>query len=384
MELRRPRSLIAYWHDGGLAIQNYLTRKPEGVESIPATRVNGAAVEVLSLFDDWMEPESAAHLLDGYAREEVLAAVKELHVNGLLQTREQAERDEALDQHWKNWGPEARLFLFGTKDVTYLAEEVSDVSRREAEKNRILESGPRPEIFSRHPDAPVLRLPQAYLPLRREYEETITSRRTHREFLPDPVPLRTFSTVLHFTFGPMFFADGEGFGTLMMRTSPCAGSRHENECYVAVLNVEGIQPGLYHYSPADHSLVALREEITRESVQRLAFGQRMVGTAGFVCFLTAKIERSSYKYRQGRILRAIFLNAGHLGQTFLLTATAAGLGPFQTDAFRDSEIEEFLGIDGISETVLYIVGAGIPAGRTDGLPPQIPIASKPTPQKERR
>jgi hypothetical protein len=45
-----------------------------------------------------------------------------------------------------------------------------------------------------------------------------------------------------------------------------------------------------------------------------------------------------------------------------------GLGPFQTAAFRDSEVERALGIDGVNEGVLYLLGAGPPAGRIDGAP----------------
>jgi len=48
----------------------------------------------------------------------------------------------------------------------------------------------------------------------------------------------------------------------------------------------------------------------------------------------------------------------HLCQTFCLTATWLGLAPFCTIAFNDSSIERMLGVDGISESVLYAAGAG--------------------------
>jgi nitroreductase len=73
----------------------------------------------------------------------------------------------------------------------------------------------------------------------------------------------------------------------------------------------------------------------------------------------------------------ILLDAGHLAQTFDLVTTATGLGPFQTAAFRDSETEAALGIDGISETALYLLGAGRPAGPTDGHPIDMRVAATP-------
>jgi len=53
------------------------------------------------------------------------------------------------------------------------------------------------------------------------------------------------------------------------------------------------------------------------------------------------------------------MDAGHLGQTFDLLATARGLGPFQTAALQDTFIEKLLGLDGVKEFPVYLVGAGM-------------------------
>jgi nitroreductase len=63
------------------------------------------------------------------------------------------------------------------------------------------------------------------------------------------------------------------------------------------------------------------------------------------------------------------LNAGHLGQTFALTATALGLGPFQTAAFADSAVAQACGLDNIGHTPLYILAAGHPAAEQTMAPP---------------
>jgi SagB-type dehydrogenase family enzyme len=76
--------------------------------------------------------------------------------------------------------------------------------------------------------------------------------------------------------------------------------------------------------------------------------------------MTAVFQRSMWKYRHARAYRVVLLDAGHLCQTFCLVATWLGLAPFCTAALKDTLIESHLGIDGISESVLYAAGVGRP------------------------
>jgi SagB-type dehydrogenase family enzyme len=374
MELRRSRTLILHWRDSDLVVENYLAPKSSDVDEDNAWVVDQLAVALLSRFDDWQEAEDVADSFESYEPASVREAIKLLVDAGLLVDRTQATVEDRFRDAWRYWSEEARFFHFGTKDAVYIGDD--EVHRREAAAVA-LASGPPPPIFKRYPDAPRVRLGRAFLPLRREYGDVLVERRTHRSFTPAPVDLRTLSTVLHYTFAPMQFLDAREYGTLMLRTSPGGGARHELEAYIGVLNVEGLTPGLYHYLPDDHSLELLSADFGREQVDRLAFGQRMTTTAGFVVFLTAVFERAMYKYRHPRTLRMVLLDAGHLAQTFVLTCTALGLGPFQTAAFRDSEVEHALGIDGFDEGVLYLLGAGNPVRTATGLPVDIRLAGHP-------
>ncbi len=60
------------------------------------------------------------------------------------------------------------------------------------------------------------------------------------------------------------------------------------------------------------------------------------------------------------------LDAGHLSQSFLLIGTALGLGAFSIGIVRDNLIEKELDLDGISETVIFVVGVGQPFKRRQG------------------
>src|SRR5258708_36632848 len=72
--------------------------------------------------------------------------------------------------------------------------------------------------------------------------------------------------------------------------------------------------------------------------------------------MTAAFPRPQWKYEFPRAYRVILAEAGHLCQTFCLTATWLGLAPFCTMALSDSRIEKDLGIDGITESGLYAAG----------------------------
>ncbi|SCL34535.1 SagB-type dehydrogenase domain-containing protein [Micromonospora nigra] len=373
MELRRARSLVAYWVNGELVLDDYLNRTDDGEKS--GIAVDGAALDILNQFDDWTDPQTVATRFDGYDPESVQEAVDALAAAGLLRTREDAAtgtEDRVLGQ-WEAWGQSATYFHFDTKDTAYISFEESQsdpgvAADRAAVVEQIRASGAAPATFRVNPDAERIMLTRAFLPLDRDFGDVLLSRRTHRHYTGEAVPLRSFSTVLHYAFGPMHFFDAGLLGRLMLRTSPCGGARHESECYVVVRNVESVPPGIYRYSPADHSLEVISRDLDQAHLERLTFGQRMVTEAGFVCFLTLDLRRAMFKYRSARMLRTVLLNTGHLAQTFALCATAVGLGPCQTDAFRDSELEETLGVDGIAETAVYALAAGVPARRVDGHP----------------
>jgi len=74
--------------------------------------------------------------------------------------------------------------------------------------------------------------------------------------------------------------------------------------------------------------------------------------------MTAVFKRTMWKYGKARAYRVVLLDAGHLCQTFCLTATWLGLAPFCTAAFNDSAIERVLKIDGVEESMLYVAGVG--------------------------
>jgi SagB-type dehydrogenase family enzyme len=218
---------------------------------------------------------------------------------------------------------------------------------------------PQPPLFKRNPRLPRRQLPAA-APQEDEFLRVLLARKTHRDFSGAPVTLEALSTLLRYTWGALGTIPSPNFGALLHKTSPSGGARHPGEVYVAALNVKGLARGLYHYSVKDHALEQIRRGPMRRAVLRYTLGQKHVGNACAVCFMTAVFPRSMFKYRSPRAYRIVTLDAGHLAQTFCLVATWLGLAPFTTAAVADTAIERALDIDGVAESIMYVAGVGMP------------------------
>jgi SagB-type dehydrogenase family enzyme len=120
-------------------------------------------------------------------------------------------------------------------------------------------------------------------------------------------------------------------------------------------------------------------------VARYVPQQPWFAPAAFVVFFSSVFARSQWRYTYARAYRANLIEVGHLCQTFCLTATWLGLAPFCSMALADSAIEADLGLDGITESVLYAAGAGVrPPGMTWAPAPLSPSIDWPRKPPTRR
>ncbi|MFC3986845.1 SagB/ThcOx family dehydrogenase [Streptosporangium jomthongense] len=342
MRFRRRRCLVCYWHEGAFAAHLY----PGGqAVSLPAI-----AAEILTAFEDWNTPQQAAAALAHLDGRVIAQAITALCQQELLvaENSPEADLDARLAHQWRSWEPEAPFFHYTTQDtITADTPEVyPDIEQH-------------PPLFTEYPDAEHIPLPRPS-ELTAPLGEVLYTRRTHRDFTPAAVPLATLATLLAVCFAPVDYVDAGYFGTLYRRTSPAGGSRQELDAYLAITNVEGLDAGIYHYQARDHSLDLLDKGFTADEATHLCSGQDWAGQAAFLIVLVAVIERMRVKYRTPRCYRVSLLNAGHLGQTFALAATALGLGPAQTGAFHDTAVAERLGVDNIARTPVYVLAAGHP------------------------
>ena len=59
-----------------------------------------------------------------------------------------------------------------------------------------------------------------------------------------------------------------------------------------------------------------------------------------------------------RPYRYIYLDAGHIAQNLALAAVALGLGSCQIAALYDDEANVMLGVDGVTESTIYMTVVG--------------------------
>jgi SagB-type dehydrogenase family enzyme len=279
------------------------------------------------------------------------AAIGRLRRRGWIESSDRPpSRAERALASWRDWAPSAALFHFDTKDVRYCDPRTAD----EAMGLRARIDPPPP--FLKRTGGPTVRLPD--YPRDGALPSVLLARRSWRRFGRGPLAVSELSTVIGLTWGIQNWLHvGRGL-RLPLKTSPSGGACHSVEAYVAVRRVDGLSPGIYHYRPDDHALVALGRRWSAAQLGQRLGNQPWFSSAAAVVFMTAVFERVQWKYRFSRAYRVVLLEAGHLCQTFCLVATWLGLAPFCTAALADSLIERDLGLDGVSESVLYAAGLG--------------------------
>jgi putative peptide maturation dehydrogenase len=203
--------------------------------------------------------------------------------------------------------------------------------------------------------------------------ELLTARHTARGFDREASLTTTeLSPVLRYVWGCHGTASLGDDLVVLKKTSPSGGSLHPIEVYPLVRAVEGIEPGLYHYSVESHGLEPV-ERMSAAEAEALgnAFlgGQWYFASAAVLFVMAARFDRSFWKYRDhDKAYTAILLDAGHLSQTFYLVCQELGLGAFVAGAINDGTIDDRLGLRVFDEGALAVCGCGRPA--PSGLEPR--------------
>ncbi len=345
---RRAGSLIAWYDENELVLENYLT----GHQTVVDPRV----LAVLgSLTEALPEPEVLAKL-GGEVSRPVLEQLVSQRV--LLEAGSVDEvRDGRLDQRW-TWGQDARYFHYSTASTKF----DYDLQKERDDLVLLASAEPQPAPFKDYgQDDEVL----ADVELKQvDLWDVLSRRRTGRAFSSSAVSRDELATVLHWTWGVRELRTDPGVGVVALKTSPSGGARHPVEVYAVVMRVDGVQQGVYHYCAGRNSLHLIRDgDFTREVLTACTF-QPWVADAAVVFIMTGVLERIAWKYKQSHAYRVLLLDAGHTGQSFHLVCTGLGLMPWTSAALNESAAGELVGVDGLGEIVLYAAACGKPPEQT--------------------
>jgi SagB-type dehydrogenase family enzyme len=229
-------------------------------------------------------------------------------------------------------------------------EETRYRRRAMGEKSRAY---PRAPLYKEYPQA-TLRLsldPQAGRG-GADFWQCLARRRSQRDYRDRPLTQAELSALLWATQGITGSMGGYHF-----RASPSAGALYPVETYLAVHQVEGVTPGIWHFHVLDFALELVAAGDFRQPLVQAGLAQGFLGQAGAVFIWTGILNRARWKYRE-RAVRYLFLDAGHICQNLMLAATVLGLGVCPVGAFFDEEVESLVQVDKKEEVALYLAAVG--------------------------
>jgi SagB-type dehydrogenase family enzyme len=200
----------------------------------------------------------------------------------------------------------------------------------------------------------IVALPEPVIPESVNIWEVLAKRRSIRTYSAGrEMPLGLLSALLWATQGITATR-----GEWSFRSAPSAGGLYPIETYILSRAVDGLEEGIYHFRPHAFDLEFIRRGDFARTLAGAALGQDMIRTAQATFIWTAVVARSKWKYRQ-RAYRYIYVDAGHIAQNLYLAGTAAGLGVCTVGAFFDDDVNSVIGVDGTSETVVYLASVGL-------------------------
>lgn len=180
--------------------------------------------------------------------------------------------------------------------------------------------------------------------------DAILNRKSHRESTKSDLSLPELSFLLYATQG----VTRKELPYHAFRVVPSAGCRHAFETYIAALQVEGLDKGIYRYLPLSHELIAVAKYPDIENrVAQAVLGQSFAGRSAAVFFWTTIPERMEWRYVEAAH-KVIALDAGHVCQNLYLAGEAAGCGICAIAAYDQKLSDELVTVDGEEEFTIYI------------------------------
>ena len=196
----------------------------------------------------------------------------------------------------------------------------------------------------------------------KRYTELLDIRRSVRVY-DDNAPM-TKNQLAFLLWSTQGIAEVRGEEYCTLRPVPSGGARHPFETYFFANNVEGLQPGIYHYLPYEHigekhvsiEFIGGLYDHKKEITKMLAM-QKWASNASVIIYLTCVAYRAEWRYNS-MAHRVALIDLGHAGQNLMLSAAAMGLGSCCIAAYDQKLCDKALGVDGYEEYTVYACTVG--------------------------
>jgi SagB-type dehydrogenase family enzyme len=243
----------------------------------------------------------------------------------VLDNSEHARSEQEYLEKWE-WGLPAALYHFCVQGNDMRSLEEGEERQRES-----LSKVGLPELYrSNSTFADVQPLDRK--PLNTDVLGLMSRRRSNREVSGRSVSIELATKLLYSGMGITGFTNN-AVVQLPLTMTPSGGARNPFEAYLFARNIDGLAPGIYHYSAIEHSLGRLDAPLP-EYLSAIVGGQDWADGMAGIIVLAAHFERTMWKYDDPNAYRVVLIEAGHIGQNIVLAATEAGLGTCPTAALN--------------------------------------------------
>ena len=184
--------------------------------------------------------------------------------------------------------------------------------------------------------------------------EAIGNRKSRRIYTKQSLSLEELAYLLWCTQGMR----GDVTAGHAYRNVPSAGCRHALETYLAILNVDGLESGMYRYLPLSHQLILeFSDELLSKKMVIAALGQSYPGNCAVTFIWVAIPYRMEWRYGLAAH-KVIAIDAGHVCQNLYLSCEAINAGTCAIAAYDQEEMDELLNLNGEDEFAVYMASVG--------------------------
>jgi SagB-type dehydrogenase family enzyme len=164
---------------------------------------------------------------------------------------------------------------------------------------------------------------------------------------------------------------------VQLRSCPSSSAVFPFEIYVAAFGVQGLEPGLYHYSCKEFALRKLRDgDATLARIKKGRPDLDFLKTVPAALLVSTIFCRSTWRYRQ-RGYRYALLDAGHLVQNLVTAANGLGIQTTTRLSMNDRNTRELIGVpadapfgeaEAVQAMVVWGENAAEPLAKANGTP----------------
>jgi SagB-type dehydrogenase family enzyme len=222
-------------------------------------------------------------------------------------------------------------------------------------KPHYLDWGNQPLPFKIYSNLPAIPLPQ-------NLSSSGTPALTAISMIASPAPselrlnLQTLAEIFYFSAGITRRRSYAG-GEMLFRAAACTGALYHVDLYLICGTLEGLDAGVYQFSPQDFSLRQLRQGDYRSALVKATGEEPAISKASCVIASASTFWRNAWKY-QARAYRHCYWDNGTILANLLGAAAARNIPAKVVMGFVDATISQLLALDPQREAPLSLVALG--------------------------